>query len=75
MSTSLMNFDWSGVTSENSEICVFFLIDYGGSVVLVTLTAVFLSLIFDIEWEINRLAASVNFPTVSIVFVVCHSDG
>ena len=48
------------VTSKNSAICVFFLIRYGDSVVLVTLTAIlFLSSVY-IEWEVSRLTVSVN---------------
>ena len=54
---------------------MFFLIEYGDSVVLVILTAVFLSKIVEIEWDISRLATSVNFPTGVTVPVVCHSDG
>ena len=45
---------------------------YGDSVVLVTLTAILLSIIVDIEWEISRFAVSVNFSngvTVPVVFV------
>ena len=45
---------------------------YGDSVVLVTLTAILLSIIVDIEWEISRLAVSVNFSngvTVPVVFL------
>ena len=72
-----MCLDCSGVTTENSAICVCFLIRYGDSVVLVTLTAVLLSIIVDIEWEISKLAVSVNFSngvtvTVPVVF---HFDG
>ena len=37
-----MCLDCSGVTTENSAICVCFLIRYGDSVVLVTLTAILL---------------------------------
>ena len=70
-----MNLGCSGVTTENSAICVFFLVKYGVSVVSVILTAVFLSIIVEIEWDISRLAASVNFPTGDTVPVVCHSDG
>ena len=70
-----MNLDCSGVTTENSAICVFFLIKYGDSVVLVMLTAVFLSIVFQIERDIIRLATSVNFPTGVTVPVVCYSDG
>ena len=75
VSTSLMILDCSGVTTENSATCVFFFIEYGDSVVLVIRTAVFLSIIVEIEWDISRLAASVNFPTGVTVPVVCHSDG
>ena len=75
VSTGLMDLDCSGVTTENSAYCVFFLIKYGNLVVLVILTAVFLSIIVKIEWNISRLAASVNFPTGITVPVVCHSDG
>ena len=70
-----MNLDCSGVTTENSAICVFFSIKYGDSVLLVILTAAFLSMKFEIEWDISRLAASVNFPTGVTVPVACHSDG
>ena len=52
-----------------------FLIRYGDSVVLVTLTAIFLSIIVDIEWEISRLAVSVNFSNGVSVPVVFHFDG
>ena len=48
---------------------------YGNSVVLVTLTAIFLSIIVDIEWEISRLAVSVNFSNGVTVPVVFHFDG
>ena len=48
---------------------------YGYSVVLVTLTAILLSIIVDIEWEISRLAASVNFSSRVTVPVVFHFDG
>ena len=41
---------------------------------LVTLTAIFLSIIVDIEWDIIRLAASVNFSTGVTVPVVFRSD-
>ena len=58
---------------EFSSLCVF--IKSGDSVVLVILTAVFLSLIVGIEWDNSRLAASVNFPTGVTVHVVCPSDG
>ena len=66
-----MCLDCSGVTTENSAICVCFLIRYGDFVVLVTLTAILLSNIVDIEWEISKLAVSVNFSngvTVPVVF-------
>ena len=42
--------------------------------VLVTVTAIFLSNIVDIEWDIIRLAAPVNFSTGVTVPVVFHSD-
>ena len=60
---------------ENSAICVCFLIRYGDSVVLVTLTAIRLSIIVDIEWEISRLAVSVNFSNGVTVPVVLHFYG
>ena len=41
---------------------------------LVTLTAIFLSIIVDIEWDMMRLAVSVNFFTVVTVPVVFHSN-
>ena len=66
-----MCLDCSGVTTENSATCVCFLIGYGDSVVLVTLTAILLSVIVNIEWEISKLAVSVNFSngvTVPVVF-------
>ena len=70
-----MCLDCSGVTTENSAICVCFLMRYGDSVVLVTLTAILLSIIVDIEWEISRLAVSVHFSNGVTVPVVFHSDG
>ena len=70
-----MNLDCSRVTTENSATWVFFLIEYGDSVVLVTLTAVFLSIYVNIERDISRLPASVNYPTNVTVPVVCHDDG
>ena len=70
-----MCLDCSGVTTENSAICVCFLMRYGHSVVLVTLTAILLSIIVDIEWEINRLAVSENFSKGVTVAVVFHFDG
>ena len=75
ISTGLMCLDCSGVTTENSAICVCFLIRYGDSVVLVTLTAIRLSIIVDIEWEISRLAVSVNFSSGVTVPVVFHFEG
>ena len=41
---------------------------------LVTLTAIFLSIIVDIEWEIMRFAVSVSFSIGVTVSVVFHSD-
>ena len=70
-----MCLDFSGITTENSAICVCFLIRYGDSVVLVTLIAILLSIIVDIEWEISRLAVSVNFSNGVTVPVVFHFDG
>ena len=70
-----MCLDCCGVTTENSAICVCFLIKYGASVVLVTLTAIRLAIIVDIEWEISRLAVSVNFSNGVTVPVVFHFDG
>ena len=75
ISTGLMCLDCSGVTTENSAICVCFLIRYGDSVVLVTLTAILLSIIVDIEWEISKLAVSVNFSNGVTVPVVFHFEG
>ena len=75
MSTGLMCLDCSEVTTENSAICVCFLMRYGDSVVLVTLTAILLSNIVDIEWEISTLADSVNFSNGVTVPVVFHFDG
>ena len=42
---------------------------------LVTLTAILLSFIVDIEWEISRLALSVNFSSGVTVPVVFNFDG
>ena len=70
-----MCLDCSGVTTETSAIYVCFLIRYGKSVVLVTLTAILLSIIVDIEWEISRLAVSVNFSNGVTVHVVFHFEG
>ena len=49
ISTGIMCLDCSGVTTEISAICVCFLISYGDSVVLVTLTAFLLLIMIDIE--------------------------
>ena len=70
-----MCLDCSGVTTENSAIFVCFLIRYGDSVVLVTLTAILLSIIVDIEWENSKLAVSVNFCNGVTVPVVFHFNG
>ena len=75
ISTGLMCLDCAGVTTENSAICVCFLIRYGDSVVLITLTAILLSTIVDYEWEISRLAVSVIFSNGVTVPVVFHFDG
>ena len=55
-------------------MCVFFLIRYGDSVVLVILTANLLSIIVDFEWEISRLAIPVNFSNRVTVPVVSPSQ-
>ena len=70
-----MCMDYSGVITENSAICVCFLVLYGDSVVLVTLTAILLSFIVDIEWEISKYAASVNFSNGVTLPVVFHFYG
>ena len=70
-----MNFACSGVTIEKSAIHVFFLIEKDDSVVLVTLTAIFLSAVVATEWSFSRLAASVNFPTGVTIPVVFRCDG
>ena len=75
MSTGLLCLDCSGVTTKNSAICMCFLISYGDSVVLVTLTAILLSIVVDIEWEISKLAVFVNFSNGVTVPVVLHFDG
>ena len=49
ISAGLMCLDYSGVSTDNSAICVCFLIRYGDSVVLITLTAILLSNTVDIE--------------------------
>ena len=69
-----MNLDCSGVTTEDLAICEFFLIESGDSVVLVTLTFIFLSNIVEIEKDMIRIAASVNLSTEVSVHVVFHSD-
>ena len=63
------------MTTENSAICVCFLIRYGDSVVLVTLPAILLSIIDDIEWEIGKLAVSVKLSNDVTVLVLVHFDG
>ena len=70
-----MCLDCSGVTTEKSAKCVCFLMRHGYSVVLVTLTAIRLSIIVDIEWEISKFAVSVNFSNGVTVPVVFHFDG
>ena len=54
---------------------MYFFNDYGGSVVLLTLTAAFLSFIVDSEWEISRLAVSVYFSSGVTVPIVFQSEG
>ena len=63
------------MTTENSAICVCFLIRYGDSVFLVTLTAILLSNIVEIECKISKFAVSVNFSNGATVPVVLHFDG
>ena len=70
-----MCLDCSGVITENSAICACFLIKYVYSVVLDTLSAILLSIIVDIEWEISKIAVSVNFSNGVTVPVVFHFDG
>ena len=70
-----MYLDCSRVTTENAANCLCFLIRYGDSVVLVTLTAILLSNILDIEREISKLAVSVNFSNGVTVPVVFLFDG
>ena len=70
-----MCLDCSGVTTENSAICVCLSIRYGDYVVMVTLTAILLSIIIDTECEISKLALSVNFSNGVIVPFVFHFDG
>ena len=70
-----MCLDCSGVTTKNSAICACFLIRYVDSVVLVTPTAILLSIIVKIEWQINKRAVSVNFSNAVAVPVVFHFDG
>ena len=75
VSTGFTNLDDCGVTTEDSAICVFFLIVYDDSVVLVTPTATFLSITSDIEWEISKLAVSVNLSSAVTAPIAFHSDG
>ena len=75
VSTGLVNLACYGETAEDSETCVFLSVENGDSVVLVILTAVFLSHTVEFQLDISRLAASVNFSTGVTVPVVCHSDG
>ena len=63
------------MTTAKCAFCVCFLIRCGDSVVLVTLTAIFLSIIVDIERTISKLAVSVDFSKVVTVLVVLHFDG
>ena len=49
------------------------MINYGGSVLLATLTATFCQLLF--EWEISKLAVSLKFSNGVTVPVVFHSEG
>ena len=51
------------------------MIRYADSVILVTLTAILLSIIFDLEREVSKLAVSVNFSNGVTVHVVFHFNG
>ena len=70
-----MCLDCFGVNTENSAICVCFLIGYGGSVVLVALTTILWSIVVVIAWEISKLAVSVNFSNGVTVPVMFHFEG
>ena len=89
ISTGLMCLDCCGVTTENSAKCVCFLMRYGDSVVLVSLTAIRLP-IFLMRYGdsvvlvsltairlsiISRLAVSLNFSNGVTVPVVFHLEG
>ena len=62
------------MTTEKLAICVLLLIQKGNSVVLVSLTALFLSVFAESEWDPIRLAAFLNLSTGVTVPVVLHSD-
>ena len=64
------------MTSEISAVCVFCLFEHGDFVVMVIVTAsYFLVKNVDLEWEISRLAVSVNFSSGVTVPAVFHSEG
>ena len=63
------------MSTENSGNCVFCLTVYGDSVLLVTLTAFFLSVTVDIEQGISWLAVSANFSSGTALPVVFQSEG
>ena len=69
-----MNLDCLGVTTENSAKCVLFWTAWSDSVVFVTLTSIFLSIIHDLENDNVRLTASVNLSNVDTVPVPIYSD-
>ena len=75
MSTGLIKLDCSGVTTEDSAICVLFLIKHGDFIVLVTLTAFVSSINVDIQRKISKVAVSVKFSSEVTVPVEFHSDG
>ena len=75
VSTGWMNLASSWMNMEDSATSVFRLIKWGVSVVLVTLTATFLSIIVEIEWEIISVAVSVNFSNGVMVAFVFQSEG
>ena len=75
ISTGLICLDCSGVTTENSAICVLSSIRYGDSVVLVTLTAILFSIIVYNELDMSKFAVCANLSSAVTVPVVFHSDG
>ena len=60
MSTGLINMDCYGFTTENSPMCVCFLMVCCHSIVLITPMATWLPTIVDIEWQICKFAVPLN---------------